>query len=168
MSKCVVWRYAVVLTFNKSSLRCGWFPNYSVGTVQPKGLNINFSFIYTGPLYTSCARYHTRGRLDHFCLWYCVVLYNGFPHTEEGSYTRKRLKHFFFKTSDTFWYFFTEYHLFSYLGKFRCECVVVFSSPGGKCLGRGGPMSGFIPSPIIGIITSSSRRLRLSTNVTAE
>lgn len=43
-----------------------------------------------------------------------------------------------------------------------------FSSPGGNCFlfsipGCGGPTSEFIPSPIIGAITSSSLRLRLST-----
>ena len=30
---------------------------FQLGAVQPKGLNITFSFIWTGTLYTSCARY---------------------------------------------------------------------------------------------------------------
>ena len=32
---------------------------FQLGTVQPKGLNINFSFIWIGTLCSSCARYHT-------------------------------------------------------------------------------------------------------------
>ena len=38
---------------------------FRVSTVQPKGLNINFSFIRTGTL-SSCARYYTYACLDHF------------------------------------------------------------------------------------------------------
>ena len=32
---------------------------FQLGTVQPKGLNINFSFIWIGTLCSSCARYYT-------------------------------------------------------------------------------------------------------------
>ena len=32
---------------------------FQLGTVQPKGLNINFSFIWTGTLCSSCARFYT-------------------------------------------------------------------------------------------------------------
>ena len=60
---------------------------FQLGTVQPKGLNINFIFIRIGTLYTSCARYYVRARLDHFydvyyIAWYCTTV---FSHTEEGS-----------------------------------------------------------------------------------
>ena len=39
---------------------------FRVSTVQPKGLNIKFSFIRTGTLHTSCARHYTRACFDHF------------------------------------------------------------------------------------------------------
>ena len=39
---------------------------FQLDTVQPKGLKINFSFIWIGTLYTSYARYYARVCLYHF------------------------------------------------------------------------------------------------------
>ena len=40
-----------------------------LGNVQPKGPNINFSFIWIETLYISCAPYYTRESFDHFYVY---------------------------------------------------------------------------------------------------
>ena len=86
-----------------------------LGSVQLKGLNINFSFIWIWTLYTSCACYYAHVCLDCFydvydIVYYCTTVF--FSHrSKKAVINPKRLcfwKHL------TLWYFFTEHHLISY------------------------------------------------------
>ena len=67
---------------------------FQLGTFQLKRLNINFSFIWIGTLYTSCAHCKMRACSDH-----CYV-HGCFSHN--GEETQK-------KPFDSFRYLFTEY-----------------------------------------------------------
>ena len=112
MSRCVVWHYAVVLTFHKSNVRCGWFSNETPFS-QKDWRSISVSF--------ELGRYiHPMRIIMHACASIIFMMF---------MILRTTVQHFFFshwrkvinlkwlcflKTSDTFWYFFTEYYLISY------------------------------------------------------
>ena len=83
---------------------------FRISTVQPKGLNINFSFIRTGILHTSCARYYTRACFDHFMSMILSSTVQRFFLTLKKGHISKTFV-VLLETFDTFWYFFTEYHL---------------------------------------------------------
>ena len=91
---------------------------FQLGTVQPNGLNINFSFIWIETLYmyTSYARYYMRACFDHFLwyLWYCAVLYRGFFSYRRRAKETETIDGVFLIAFDTFWYFLTKYHLISW------------------------------------------------------
>ena len=57
---------------------------FQLGTVQPKGMNINFSFIWIGTLYTSCAP----APIIFMSIILRSTVQRFFSHTEEGPKTR--------------------------------------------------------------------------------
>ena len=68
---------------------------FQLGTVQRKGLNINFSFIWTVTLYTSCTRF------DHFYVYGNCVVQRFSSHWRRVIHPKRP----FFKIFDIFWYF---------------------------------------------------------------
>ena len=86
-----------------------------LGTVQRKGLNINFSFILIWTLYTSCACYYAHVFLDRFydvydIAYYCTTVFFS-HHSKKG---HKPETFVFLKISDTliFLYRASPYQLF--------------------------------------------------------
>ena len=86
-----------------------------LGTVQLKGLNINFSFIWIWTLYTSCACYYAHVCLDRFydvydIAYYCTTVF--FSHRSKKGHKPEMFV--FLKTSDTliFLYRASPYQLF--------------------------------------------------------
>ena len=85
---------------------------FQIGTVQPKGPNINFSFIWIGTLYTSCVRDYACACFYHFYDVYDIAFtVQRFFLTLKKSHKAETFV--FLKTFDTFRYFFAEYHLIS-------------------------------------------------------
>ena len=76
---------------------------FQLDTVQPKGLNINFSFIWIGMLYTSCALLRMSIILSSTVQQFFFTLKKG--HKPETFVFFENIWH---------WYFFTNYYLIRY------------------------------------------------------
>ena len=78
---------------------------FQLGTVQPKGLNINFSFLWIGTLCSSCASYHTtsspvlfpqkRGGAGKGPFPAPPIFWGKSPGDEVGYYMRAYIDHFY-------------------------------------------------------------------------